>query len=63
MRSSASLDTAQLNALRAKIAELEALPAIEQERRQHLLAALRREEKSLRQYHHRLHGMAAQRAA
>jgi hypothetical protein len=54
MRSLMALDAAQLNALRAKIAELEARPAIERARKQYLLAALRREEKCIRQNNRRL---------
>ena len=59
MRSLLALDIAQLNRLRSKIAELEAQPEIEQARKQHLLRALRTEEKSLRQYNRRLHAPAA----
>jgi len=55
MRSVLSLDVAQLNHLRAKIAELEAKPPTEQARKQCLLQALRLEERSLRQYTRRLH--------
>jgi len=54
MRSALSLDFAQLNRLRAKIAELEYQPQMERARKQCLLQALRVEEKSLRQYTRRL---------
>lgn len=59
MRSLLVLDIAQLNRLQSKIAELEAQPEIERARKQHLLHALRTEEKSLRQYNRRLHPTAA----
>jgi hypothetical protein len=59
MRSLLALDSAQLNRLRSKIAELEARPTVEQARKQHLLEALRAEEKSLRQYNRRVHPLAA----
>ncbi|MDE2228088.1 MAG: hypothetical protein KGL11_03495 [Alphaproteobacteria bacterium] len=58
MRSLTALDIAQLNRLHSKIAELESEPAMEQARKQYLLTALRREEKSLRQYNRRLHAVA-----
>ncbi len=58
MRSLLALDIAQINRLRSKIAELEAQPMMEQARKQHLLRALRIEEKSLRQYNRRLHATA-----
>jgi len=57
MRSLLSLDVAQLDRLRAKIAELESLPPREQERKRCLLQALRFEEESLRQYTRRLHAI------
>jgi len=63
MRSLMSLDIAQLEALRSKIAELEALPPAEQARKQCLLNALRCEEKSLRQYNRRLIGKTVAQAA
>lgn len=50
MRSALSLDFAQLNRLRVKIAELECQSPMEQARKQCLLQALRIEEKALRQY-------------
>lgn len=55
MRSLMALDITQLDRLRSKITELEAQPAREQARKQHLLIALRAEEKMLRQYNRRLH--------
>jgi len=58
MRSLLALDIAQLNRLRSKIAELEAQPAMEQARKQHLLRALHVEETSLRQYNRRLRATA-----
>lgn len=48
MSSLVALDITQLNALRAKIAELEGEPPPVQSRKLNLLTALRREEKSLR---------------
>lgn len=58
MRTLMALDIAQLDRLRSKIAELESQPACEQARKQHLLIALRAEEKLLRQYNRRLHAPA-----
>lgn len=56
MRSILSLDQAQLKQVEAKLAEMTALPAAEQARKQCLIDALRRERAELQRYCGRARG-------